>query len=86
MTERLLKLGALLGALILPAGGVWWMASHVAFADDQAEEQGEMKTAVKLLTDFRVADETAKRAERETIRRLCDAGKLKGADCEDLDR
>ena len=79
----LIKLGALLAALSIPAAGLWWMADHAAFASDQAEEQGEMKTAVKLLTDFRVADESAKRAERDTYRRLCAAGKLKGADCED---
>jgi hypothetical protein len=82
MLQKIMALGAMLAALSIPATGIWWLSGHATWANEQAKEQKTMKEAVNLLTEFRVQDETEKKTRAETIKKLCDAGKLKGADCD----
>lgn len=90
MLDKIKEVAAIVGMVVaglsIPAGGIWWMSSHVAFANDQAEKQGKMELVVERLADFRIADETAKQAARETILKLCAAGRLEGPDCTEAER
>lgn len=82
MRDRILAIGAIVAALSIPAGGIWWMAGHARAADDQAKEQADMAKAVKTLTAIHVRQETVSDAEKAMIKKLCAAKKLKGPDCD----
>jgi hypothetical protein len=82
MVQKIMAIGAILAALAIPAGGLWWMAGFARASDEQAKEQADMAKAVKTLTAIHVRQETVSDAEKAMIKKLCDAGELKGAMCD----
>ena len=68
-------------ALLPLAGGIWWMAGHVAQAEDQADEQAVLKEAVIELKAIHVKMATVAEAEAALIDELCRKGKLSGDEC-----
>jgi len=75
------KIGAVVGVLIPVGGLVWYVATHDAFANEEAVEQKTLVEAVQKLTDIHVRQETVEQAEKNLKLRLCADGKLAGADC-----
>ena len=75
------KIGAVLAVVIPLSGGVWWVATQTAFAEDQAKEQEKIVEAVEVLKDIHLKQETVREAEIRLKAKLCAEGKLTGADC-----
>lgn len=74
------KVGAWLTLLPL-AYGIWWLAGHVAHAEDQTTEQAVLKEAVIELKAIHVKMATVEEAEAALLEKLCRTGKLKSDDC-----
>jgi hypothetical protein len=75
------KIGAVLAVLIPVGSFVWYVATHDAFASEEAVEQKTLVEAVQKLTEIHVRQETVEQAEKNLKLRLCAEGKLAGADC-----
>jgi hypothetical protein len=82
------KLGTILGVLTVTAALVWHFADQRALAQATAEKtrkveskQETLEEAVRTLKEIHARQDTVQEAEKALKAKLCDQGKLKGADC-----
>ena len=75
------KIGAVIGVLVPVSAAIWYVATHEAFAQEEAQKQKTMEEAVQELVAIRVQQDTVEQAERTLKLKLCADGKLEGSDC-----